>query len=229
MAGATIRQIVFGAATLGLLAGCVDGADSPTTEATSTTAPATKRGAAQEVEAPEVFQTTDTALWDGRPSLGGIWVASPDTKDPERVIMFNPANGQSVIGALFRRERDNPGPTLQLSSDAAEALGILAGQPASIKVTALRKVEAAEPEPAAPLTESSPEAAAGAPAETSAEATASAAGTTAIAAAALDAADGSGVPAADSVTEAVVEPPKPMTWLERRAAARAAREAERAA
>ncbi|MGL4321854.1 MAG: SPOR domain-containing protein [Paracoccaceae bacterium] len=107
----------------------------------------------RDVEAPEVFQTSDTALWDGRPSLGGVWVASPDATDPERVILRNPSNGQFVIGALFRRERDNPGPKLQISSDAAEALGALAGQPVEISVTALRREEAPEAAPsvAAPV------------------------------------------------------------------------------
>lgn len=95
----------------------------------------------RDVEAPEVFQVTDQALWDGRPSLGGVWVASPDAVDPERVILRNTANGKFVIGALFRRERDNPGPALQISSDAAAALGLLAGQPASLQVTALRREE----------------------------------------------------------------------------------------
>lgn len=93
----------------------------------------------RDVEAPEVFQTTDEALWDGRPSLGGVWVASPDAVNPERVILRNEANGKFVIGALFRRERDNPGPKLQISSDAAEALGLLAGQPGKLNVTALRR------------------------------------------------------------------------------------------
>jgi len=96
----------------------------------------------RDVEAPQVFQVTDEALWDGRPSLGGVWVASPDAKDPERVILRNPANGKFVIGALFRRERINPGPALQISSDAAAALGMLAGAPAKINVTALRREEA---------------------------------------------------------------------------------------
>lgn len=96
----------------------------------------------RDIEAPEVFSVTDMALWDGRPSLGGVWVASPDAIDPERVILRNSANGKFVIGALFRRERDNPGPTLQISSDAAAALGLLAGQPGKISVTALRREEA---------------------------------------------------------------------------------------
>ncbi len=96
-----------------------------------------------DVEAPEVFQVTDQALWDGRPSLGGVWVASADAVDPERVILRNPANGKFVIGALFKREAFNPGPKLQISSDAADALGILAGQPVQISVTALRREQAA--------------------------------------------------------------------------------------
>ena len=97
----------------------------------------------RDVEAPDVFQVTGKGLWDGRPSLGGVWVAHPNTTDPERVIIRNTANGKFVIGALFRRERDNPGPPLQVSSDAAEALGMLAGAPAELNVTALRREEAA--------------------------------------------------------------------------------------
>jgi cell division septation protein DedD len=95
----------------------------------------------RDVEAPEVFSVTDQGLWDGRPSLGGIWVAHPDVDDPERVIIRNQSNDKFVVGALFRRERDIPGPSLQISSDAAAALGILAGAPVSLNVTALRKTE----------------------------------------------------------------------------------------
>ncbi len=101
-----------------------------------------------DVEAPEVFQVTDQGLWDGRPSLGGVWVAHPDVASPERVVIRNQDNDQLVIGALFRRERDNPGPPLQVSSDAAEALAMLAGAPATLEVTALRRAEPAEPAPA---------------------------------------------------------------------------------
>ena len=100
----------------------------------------------RDVEAPEVFQVTEAGLWDGRPSLGGVWVAHPDVKAPERVIIRNSSNNKFVVGALFRRERENPGPRLQVSSDAAEALGMLAGQPKKLNVTALRREEVA-PEP----------------------------------------------------------------------------------
>ena len=102
----------------------------------------------RDVEAPEVFQVTDKGLWDGRPSLGGVWVAHPDVTEPERVIIRNNDNSKFVIGALFRRERANPGPVLQVSSDAAAALGMLAGAPAQLNVTALRREKTPDPEAA---------------------------------------------------------------------------------
>lgn len=109
--------------------------------------PAERRVEIVEVERPDVFSATELALWDGRPSLGGIWVAHPDVNDPERVRITNTGSGQSVNGALFRRERQNPGPRIQLSSDAAAALGVLAGQPTELSVVVLRQEEVViEPE-----------------------------------------------------------------------------------
>jgi rare lipoprotein A len=180
----------------------------------------------RDVEAPQVYQVTAEALWDGRPSLGGVWVASVDVKDPERVIMRNPANGKFVIGALFRRERDNPGPPLQISSDAAEALGLLAGQPGPISVTALRREEAPEETPATPVldtAETLPAAAVDAggvetkpldaPAEretkTKRKDRKKAAETAAIAGAALDAAVPSAAPAPAAAPAAAPEAPAP--------------------
>ena len=95
----------------------------------------------RDVERPDIFEVTDRGLWDGRPSLGGVWVAHPDVQDPERVVIRNPANGREITGALFRRERENPGPLLQVSSDAADELGILAGTPSELSVVAVRRVE----------------------------------------------------------------------------------------
>ena len=110
--------------------------------ADKTAAPeASSRTVERDVEAPEVFQVTDGGLWDGRPSLGGVWVAHPDVKEPQRVLIRYDANGRFVIGALFRRERDNPGPRLLVSSDAADELGLLAGQPVRLNVTALKREE----------------------------------------------------------------------------------------
>ncbi len=112
----------------------------------------------RDVERPDVFSVSERALWDGRPSLGGVWVAYPANVDPERVIIRNISTGKSVIGALFRRERDNPGPAIQLSSDAAAALGVIAGAPTEISIVVLRRetVEVDVPEAAA-LPETDPD------------------------------------------------------------------------
>ena len=137
------------------LAACEDGQGfnpfKKNTDHSEASAPADSKSTRlieRDVESPDVFQVTDSGLWDGRPSLGGVWIAHPTVVDPERVIIRNSANGKFVIGALFRRERENPGPKLQVSSGAAEALGMLAGQPAKLNVTALRREEVPEAVPA---------------------------------------------------------------------------------
>jgi cell division septation protein DedD len=143
-----------------LLAGCGEGASpleflrgGAADEAVAATGGARSetRIVERDVEAPQVFRAVEPGLWDGRPSLGGVWVAYPGVQDPERVIIRNPANGRFVIGALFRRERENPGPRLQVSSDAASALGLLAGQPTTLEVVALRREEVPEAPPASPI------------------------------------------------------------------------------
>ncbi|MFT4621068.1 MAG: rare lipoprotein A [Polaromonas sp.] len=123
------------------LAGCDETGGFPFGAGTGQTASTTTRLVERDIEAPEVFQVSEQGLWDGRPSLGGVWVADANVQDPERVIIRNEANGQFVIGALFRRERTSPGPALQVSSDAADALGMLAGAPVQLNVTALRREE----------------------------------------------------------------------------------------
>jgi cell division septation protein DedD len=136
-------QAWLGVACALALSGCVAGTgpdaagDEPATPGAAFSPVSVER----DVEAPQVFNLTGQGLWDGRPSLGGVWVAHSSVTDPERVIIRNPKNGKSVVGALFRRERDMPGPGLQVSSDAAEALGMLAGQPAELGVVALRREE----------------------------------------------------------------------------------------
>ena len=168
MARASFRQILLVSAAALALGGCMEGGGGGTRPDADGEAPAkaqkSTRLVDRDVEAPNVFQVTEEALWDGRPSLGGVWVASPDATDPERVIMRNPANGKFVIGALFRRERDNPGPKLQISSDAAAALGMLAGAPAKLSVTALRREEAPAETPASPILDSAETVAGAAPA-----------------------------------------------------------------
>jgi rare lipoprotein A len=150
---AQVTQRVIALAAIAALSACDDAqgprstdAPVPDVEVTAGANPATAPNLAEDIEAPEVFQVADEGLWDGRPSLGGVWVAHSDVTDPERVIIRNEDNGRSVTAALFRRERENPGPRFQVSSDAAEELGMLAGSPANLSVTALRREDPAPPE-----------------------------------------------------------------------------------
>jgi hypothetical protein len=90
--------------------------------------------------APAVFEVTDAAVWDGRPSLGNIWVEIPQAMQPERVRIKNEETGQILTGAMFVSgedvDRDAP---IKLSSAAAEALGVRANSPVTLTVTALRR------------------------------------------------------------------------------------------
>lgn len=171
----SLRIIAPAVALIGLtaLAGCDEnGLKLPqfsNTAATSDSGAQSVQLVERDVEAPDAFQATDRGLWDGRPSLGGVWVAHPDVAEPERVIIRNQDNGKFVIGALFRKESETPGPKIQVSSDAAAALGMLAGAPASLNVTALRKEEqpadaVAAPAQAAETAEAVADAATAAPA-----------------------------------------------------------------
>ena len=92
----------------------------------------------REIEAPHAFHATESGAWDGRPSLGGVWVGYPNVRDPERVIIRNRENGKFVIGTLFRREREVGGARFQVSSEAAGALGLAAMAATRLEVTALR-------------------------------------------------------------------------------------------
>ena len=147
--------VLASAAALMFLAGCQPGELFPQKPAEGAdSAEVEPQLIEQDIEKPDVFSVTDAGLWDGRLSLGGVWVAHPDVDEPERVIIRDTANDRFVIGALFPRERDNPGPALQVSSDAAKALGMLAGAPSTLSVVALRRemVPVAQPEPVIELT-----------------------------------------------------------------------------
>ncbi|MEM9969670.1 MAG: SPOR domain-containing protein [Pseudomonadota bacterium] len=148
MAGIPVRTVLVSVA-LGLaLSGCEDGQLFPPRDAAE---PEDSGGGffssgeaqveTREVERSDIFGTSESALWDGRPSLGGVWVAHPDVTTPERVRIENTGNGRVIRGALFRRERENPGPPFQVSSDAAEELGMLAGQPQVLSVVVIREEE----------------------------------------------------------------------------------------
>jgi cell division septation protein DedD len=146
MAASLICRFAMAAVLVSLIAACEDGQNpfaGLSAGGSATGGGATGGTAAsgevieRDVESPEVFAATDEGLWDGRPSLGGVWVAHPDVTSPERVVVRNAATGKEVTGALFRREREMPGPRIQVSSDAAAALGMVAGAPAELNVVAL--------------------------------------------------------------------------------------------
>ena len=154
--GGHARRLAMAVSAIALLAGCAeDGTQlfKPASDTTVVTSGGSTRLVERDVEAPEVFQATEAGLWDGRPSLGGVWVAHPDVTEPERVLIRNTSNAKFVIGALFKPSLERPGPRFQVSSDAADALGMLAGQPTNLNVTALRREEVpgakTEPEPPA--------------------------------------------------------------------------------
>ncbi len=146
--GGSIAARGIGMALMLALAGCGESSPFGGGDAGASGDAARTELVSRDVEAPQIFQVTEAGLWDGRPSLGGVWVAYPDVEVEQigQVVIRNKDNGRFVIGALFRREREAPGPALQASSEAADALGMLAGAPAQLNVTALRRDETASPE-----------------------------------------------------------------------------------
>jgi hypothetical protein len=103
-------------------------------EAAPASAPAEVPAAAEARDAPDV---SGPAAWDGRPSLGGVWVAHPEVVEPARVRIARSDGGRSVEGWLFRRGGDVEGPPLQVSSEAAEALGLPPGGTVALTVVPL--------------------------------------------------------------------------------------------
>lgn len=142
-------RVALAVSALALMAGCMENDGTLFKSEPAVTSGGSTRLVERDIEAPEVFQATEAGLWDGRPSLGGVWVAHPDVTEPERALIRNTSNGKFVIGALFRPSLERPGPRFQVSSDAAEALSMLAGQPQNLNVTALRREEVPTAAPAA--------------------------------------------------------------------------------
>jgi len=55
----------------------------------------------EDEEQPDIFQATDLAMWDGRPTLGDIWVSVPGAFQPERVMIRHDETGLEIKGAMF--------------------------------------------------------------------------------------------------------------------------------
>ncbi|SET58146.1 Sporulation related domain-containing protein [Oceanicella actignis] len=89
------------------------------------------------IEDPAGFDVEGLTLWDGAPSLGGVWAAHPGIRGPLRGRIRNLDGGAFVDGALLGREGWLAGPSILLSAEAARALGIEPGQVARVRLTAL--------------------------------------------------------------------------------------------
>ena len=198
------RRLGAAALVLATLSACQDGTGgSPFgrlmkgPDASAKAASAAAPGSVEEVdvEAPDAFSLTAQGLWDGRPSLGGVWVAHPDVTSPERVVIRT-AGGRSVTGALFTRTRESAGPPFQISSEAATALGLPPGTAAELSVVALRKE--ARVTPPAPIAEPGAIAASEPPAAQTTGGTAALASAATVTAAPLDPAIGAAVAAAET-------------------------------
>ncbi|MFN3262027.1 MAG: SPOR domain-containing protein [Pikeienuella sp.] len=87
--------------------------------------------------APDRFEATGVALWDGAATLQGVWFAHPLATRAQRVLVRAPETGREVEGALFKRDPALAGPSIIVSSDAARALGLTPGEPSELTITAL--------------------------------------------------------------------------------------------
>ncbi|MEM7424258.1 MAG: restriction endonuclease [Pseudomonadota bacterium] len=92
------------------------------------------------VRAPEVFAEAELALWDGRRTARGIWVAHPKAarSAPQAVRIFNADNGKEVDAILYRPTDFGTIRPVTISSDAAVALDFEPNAPTQIEVYGLR-------------------------------------------------------------------------------------------
>lgn len=103
--------------------------------------------------APELFRVSGTARWNGGDTVGGVWVTHPDARASRRIRIVNTQSGIETDGMLYKADKTGPQDAVVVSSDAAKALGLAAGQPTLLSLFGLRpksaanKVRAAAPEP----------------------------------------------------------------------------------
>lgn len=100
--------------------------------------------------APELFEATGTASWDGKRTLQGIWVAHPLATTARRARIYNTANGAAVDGALFKRDEALSGSSVLVSSEAAQLLGMSPGDEVDLRIVALRPSRRPRVEPTEP-------------------------------------------------------------------------------
>ena len=87
--------------------------------------------------APEVLQLSGFADWNGNRTIPGLWVAHPRVKKPIDARVVDGESGRHVDVRLFRAEARDRGDAITLSSDAAKALGLVAGRRTKLSIVAL--------------------------------------------------------------------------------------------
>lgn len=101
---------------------------------------------------PAIFDLTAQAVWDGGRTLRGVWVAHPLAKSARRVRIYNLQNGRAVDGALFSRDPVVSEAPVLISSEAAQRLEMVVGEPVELRIVAIRPapagLQAATSEPA---------------------------------------------------------------------------------
>ena len=91
--------------------------------------------------APQLFEATGLAVWDGKRTLQGVWVAHPLAESARRVRIFNEENGKAVDGALFKRDSTAEDSPVLISSEAAQLLSMGIGTPALIRIVAVSPIQ----------------------------------------------------------------------------------------
>jgi hypothetical protein len=84
---------------------------------------------------PAAFTREGPAVRDRPDGAEGLWAAVRGLPRPERAEVTNPANGATVVVALFAAGGGSP--EIRFSNAAADALGIGAA-PVTVRITALR-------------------------------------------------------------------------------------------
>jgi cell division protein FtsN len=147
-----VRPMAFLTAASLLVSGCAEtqlGLQLAKSAARDNTAPRDAPAVNSDATiAPEEFDATGLTIWDGARTLQGVWIAHPLANRARRVRVVNTVTGQTVEGAMFRRDPSLSGPSILVSSDAATGLGLKPGDPTALRIVALRD-PAAQPAPVA--------------------------------------------------------------------------------
>lgn len=92
-------------------------------------------------ERPEFLDISASVIWDGDRTLGGNWISHPDIDSPERVLIKNPSNEKTVVGAVFQKTNNISKRTSTISSDAAIALNIDKNVETKVDIVAVTAIE----------------------------------------------------------------------------------------